>query len=299
MRRESSSLGSTSTTGREGRRGLDRGGPAKPPASAAAKTKTADAAYTGESRSTRSDGAKRRSGPAAGRDLYAELLESPGVPAARIFELRQAAIEYVERALKVDIGALSEDALAYVDHYLETARQKGALPAEIKALLAAAFGVFLGELLISRFGGRWLVRPGADGAEDAPAAAAAVEPRRFRLGLEAAPLVLDPVGMAAAALYSDEELEAEGSDPDDEVEGMITRRDLSERLDEALARVSPVSSDFYYSLTGRFESICYAADVLIDLQKPETPTDETDPNAAADADGDVDAPAGVDPQVKT
>jgi hypothetical protein len=155
-----------------------------------------------------------------------------------------AACNYVERALKVKLDR-SEESLAYVDHYVtETARAE-ALKPDVLALVAPALGAYLGEVAIARFGGKWVT----DG--DDPAA--------WRVELEPAPLWFHPVGMAAEALRGDE---VEGYDA-----SFATREELMGPLLEALESSPPVDEKYYYSLTGRFETLTHALDVLIEIER--------------------------------
>lgn len=91
--------------------------------------------------------------------------------------------------------------------------------------------------------------------------------------LEAAPLRIDPVGMAAAALLRPEK---------DDIDAFVLSpgyRHLYEPLQAALGRMAPVTGDYYYSLTGRFETLIYVADLLATLVEQAERT--------ADGDGDA------------
>ncbi len=72
---------------------------------------------------------------------------------ARLTELSQAACDYVQRATSLDLDH-SEESLAFVDHYLHQIGRQARLRREVEELVAAALGVYVGELLMSRFGGR-------------------------------------------------------------------------------------------------------------------------------------------------
>lgn len=184
--------------------------------------------------------------------------------AEQLAALRRAAGDYVERAVGCKLDG-SEDSLAFVDHYIDEVR-KGAPPKpDVLRLIAAALGAYLGELAIARFGGRWLVLPLAkdkDAQSDAESDAesdSSYEESRWRVELEAAPLRLDPIGMAAAALIRP---------PKDNLDAFVLlpgNRHLYEPLQTALERLAPVSEDYYYSLTGRFETLVYVGDLLASL----------------------------------
>lgn len=201
---------------------------------------------------------------------------------AAVAELVRAATDYVQRATgcRPEFLDRSEESLAFVDHYIQKVREQaepgGKLQPAVRTLAAAAMGVYLGEVMRGRFGGRWLGLPeenprkqagdGAEadgllGAEELPA-----DPRRWRLQLGAAPVVCDPIGMAAAALRSLDELEEDSGA--DEV-GFSVPSAYTVPLHEALARVPPVELEYFYSLTGRLETLSYAVEILVDLQQKE------------------------------
>ena len=155
-----------------------------------------------------------------------------------------AARKYVERALGVALDD-SEESLAYVDHYIRTTARAEALKPEVLALVAPALGAYLGQVAIARFGGRWVVE-----GED---------PAGWRVELEPAPLTFHPVGMAAEALRGEE---VEGYDA-----SFSTREDLMGPLDEALESTPPVDEAYYYSLTGRLETLAHALDILVENER--------------------------------
>lgn len=155
----------------------------------------------------------------------------------------EAARKYVQRAVGVELDD-SEESLAYVDHYIRTTAQKEALKPEVLALVAPALGAYLGQVAIKRFGGTWVT----DG-----------DPADWRVELAPAPLSFHPVGMAAEALRSEE---VEGYDA-----SFSAREDLMGPLLEALEAAPPVDEGYYYSLTGRFETLTHALDILVELER--------------------------------
>jgi hypothetical protein len=155
-----------------------------------------------------------------------------------------AAQSYVKRALNLELDG-SVESLAFVDHYVAASGKKESLKPEVLALTASALGAYFGELAIKRFGGRWVL-------DDA-------EPARWRVELEPAPLSFFPVGMAAEALRGDE---VEGYDA-----GFTTRDDLLGPLEEALASSPPVDEAYYYSLTGRLETLQHALEILVEFER--------------------------------
>lgn len=155
-----------------------------------------------------------------------------------------AARNYVKRAVGVELDD-SEESLAYVDHYIASTARAEALKPEVLALVAPALGAYLGQVAIARFGGKWVIE-GDD-------------PAGWRVELAPAPLTFHPVGMAAEALRGDE---VEGYDA-----SFTTRDDLTGPLLEALESTPPVDEAYYYSLTGRLETLAHALDILIEIER--------------------------------
>ncbi|MCS6911816.1 MAG: hypothetical protein RMK29_14945 [Myxococcales bacterium] len=173
--------------------------------------------------------------------------------AIQVADLVRAARDYVQRATGCSVD-LSVESLAYMDHYLRTVRQAGPISDELRALLAAALGAHLGEVAIARFGGRW--------RESAPHEHNQVDdrdPAGWQVELDCVPLWFAPVGMAAEALASGEVDGYDGS--------LRTRPDLLGPLQEALERTAPVTEEYYYSLTGRFETVAFAVELLAELER--------------------------------
>jgi len=193
------------------------------------------------------------------------LLPSP----ARLTELGHAACDYVQRATGLDLDH-SEESLAFVDHYLRQVRSGDPLKPEVQILVAAAIGVYLGETLLGRFGGRWLAIP-ADpttmAEEGTPVLDSIDDPTGWRVELEAAPLICDPLLWARQALRADDETEAEDGG------GLSVPPSLWETLQTIMARLPPVTEEYYYSLTGRFETVSYIVEILASLRAAEEEKD--------------------------
>lgn len=192
------------------------------------------------------------------------------VPAARIAELCCAAREYVERAIGIPIDE-SEESLAFIDHYLDRVREAGDMEDEVLDLVAAALGAHLGELVIARFGGAWHAL-GDDEADRR-------DPANWRVDVACVPLRFDPVGMAAEALRLGA---VEGYDAT-----FSTEPALMERLSAALERAAPVSDEYYYSLTGRFETLAYVVDLLGEILHQQQPEPENAGQEGDDAAQDM------------
>lgn len=215
--------------------------------------------------------------------MHSTASESPSQPLLqpsphRISELCQAACDYVQRATGLELDS-SEDSLAFVDHYLRTVQSGPRPKPEIVDLVAAALGVYLGELLLTKFGGRWLAIPTAPSPDDkggTPVLDSLDDPLGFRAELHAAPIVCDPVLWARQALLAGEEDEALGDEG-----GLLVPPSLQDRLHAAMARLPPVSEEYFFSFTGRFETVGYLVELLASL-RGENAEDETaeDPGEA-------------------
>jgi hypothetical protein len=151
-----------------------------------------------------------------------------------------SAHEYVKRATGAELDGTPES-LAFVDHYVEQSR-KGGLKEDVLGLAAAALGAYFGELVLARFGGRWVLEG---------------EPRSWRVELDVGSLKLEPAGMAAEALRK---RSVPGYDA-----SFTTRPEWMAPLAASLASAPPVDEDYFYSLTGRFETLERAAEVLAAL----------------------------------
>lgn len=165
-----------------------------------------------------------------------------------------AAREFVRRAISAELDG-SDTSLAFVDHYLDKTRTPD-LKDEVLALIAPALGAYFGEVAIARFGGRWVIAPGS-------------EPARWRVELEPAELGFFPIGMAAEALAQGELEGYDGS--------FSTKPEWMEPLAEALAASPPVDEAYYYSLTGRLETLEHALQVLVELARRDREDEEDEP----------------------
>ncbi len=167
-----------------------------------------------------------------------------------------AARRYIQRALGVELDG-SDTSLAFVDHYIDKTARSEALKPDVLALIAPALGAYFGEVVIARLGGHWLI-------EDA-------DPNHWRVELEPAPLTFHPVGMAAEALRGGEVDGFDGT--------FITRNDLTGPLSQALEGAPPVDAGYYYSLTGRLETLEHVTDLLVEIErKRREPLPDPDAN---------------------
>lgn len=168
-------------------------------------------------------------------------------------ELSLAASDYVRKSLQVELDG-SPESLAYLDHYVS---RIGNVSDEVLALAAAAVGSYFGEVLLSRFGGTWRA--------DDP------DPAAWTVTLEAAPIRLRPVAMAAEAIRK--------ADLEDWDASLNVPAAFDAAVAEALEASGPVESEYYYSLTGRLETAEHVVDLLTELRRREEapPSDDRDP----------------------
>jgi len=152
-----------------------------------------------------------------------------------------AARDYVKRATAAELDG-SDTSLAFVDHYIE---KSGKVSDAVLELVARAIGVYFGEVVIGRLGGRWIK--------------ASDDPANWRIELGEASLHFSPVGMAAEALRQDE---VPGYDASFQADPRF-----AEGLEEALSRTPPVDEKYYYSLTGRLETLEHAVQILVELDR--------------------------------
>jgi len=166
----------------------------------------------------------------------------------RIETFVAAARAYVRRAIAAELDG-TDVSLAFVDHYIDQTRGMGEIKDPVLALVAPALGAYLGDVAIARFGGRWVLPSD--------------EPSTWRV--ELAPpdsgvwLQFAPVGMAAEALRHDE---VEGYDS-----SFTARPERMAQLGDALAGAPPVDEAYFYSLTGRLETLEHALEILVELER--------------------------------
>jgi hypothetical protein len=167
---------------------------------------------------------------------------------ARVGEFVLAAQEYVRRAIAVELDG-SVESLAFVDHYVANAGKDGEVADELLALVAPALGAYFGEVVIARIGGEWH--------------AAAPDPFDWTIevpGLSGSELLsFRPTAMAACALRSGEVEECDAS--------IMPQPALAAALHEALAAAAPVDEAYFYSLTGRLETLEHAFEILVELER--------------------------------
>ena len=157
----------------------------------------------------------------------------------QVSEYVRAAVEFVRRAVGMVLDG-SDESLAVLDHYVA---QVPSDKPEIVVLVAPAVGAYFGEVVRRRFGGEWRL----DG-----------EPADWRLSLEGDALTFAPVGMAAAAVCR---AEVDGFDTE-----MAIAPAYHEDIEAALELAAPVTEEYFYSLTGRFEALQNLLDLVAGLR---------------------------------
>lgn len=165
---------------------------------------------------------------------------------ARVVELALAAGDYVRQSLGPSFEGLdgSPESLAFVDHYIT---KVGNVSDQILDLVASAVGCYFGEVVIAHLGGTWSTE-GDD-------------PSGWTITLDAAPLRFRPVAMAAEAIR--------GEDLEDYDAAITAPSAYQETLADTLAASGPVEAAYYYSLTGRLETLEHSTEVLVELRRRE------------------------------
>lgn len=171
---------------------------------------------------------------------------------------------YVRRAVGIALE-YDSDTLPLLDHYLRNVPPDQA--ATLNLVIATA-GAYFGEVVRRRLGGRWEL------GEDQ---------KSWRLWLTTG-LNFSPAGFVAAAIAQAdlEDLESEFDAPER----------MRPHIELALARMSDVSFQDYYSLCGRLDTLEHVHEVLVAVAAKLL--GEQDPSAGGD-DGSDDEAEGADP----
>ncbi len=153
-------------------------------------------------------------------------------PEPNVLELAGACVEYVRRAIGVELD-FTPDTLPILDHYLLKVLEDGEKE-EITSLVTTSAGAYFGEVLRRSLGHmRWHVEPD--------------DPTGWRLELEHVFLFFNPLGMAREAIV--------GADQP----GWMAHLEVLPRdrplLDQSLAHMGDVREDDYYRLAVRFEVV--------------------------------------------
>lgn len=167
----------------------------------------------------------------------------------QVSEYVQAAVDFVRRAVGMVLDG-SDESLAVLDHYVaQVPRDRP----ELLQLVAPAVGAYFGEVVRRRFGGEWRL---------------VGEPAAWRLVVAEGAVSFSPVGMAAAAMLQDD---VEGYDAE-----LVIDPAHREAVASALEHTAPVTAEYFYSLTGRFETVQHVLDLLAAIRASRAPAE--DPN---------------------
>jgi hypothetical protein len=182
--------------------------------------------------------------------------DEAGVP-ANVLEYAGRTVEYVKNALGVTLE-YDSDTLPLLDHYLSDVPTDSA-PAV--ALVVATAAAYFGEVVRRRLGGRW------EATGDDVSAWRMILPTGVQFS---------PAGFVAIAIARSEAVELDS--------GLEAPDRMRPYLQDALARMSPVTEDDYYSLGGRLDTIEHVHEVLVgvaakllgadpDVDDPDDPDD--------------------------
>jgi hypothetical protein len=175
----------------------------------------------------------------------------------RVEEYAARAVDYVRRAIGLTLE-YDSDTLPLLDHYLRSVPPEEVATIELVALTA---GVYFGEVVRRRIGGRWdILDPDAT---------------QWRVVLPTG-LNFSPVGFATAAI-----IRADLDDLDSEFDAPPRMRPY---VAQTLERMGEVSVDDYYSLCGRLDTLEHVHEVLVAVAA-RLLGDAPDGVAAADGDG--------------
>jgi hypothetical protein len=188
-------------------------------------------------------------------------------PPPRVAELARAAVEYVKRAIGLEL-TYDSDTLPLLDHYLRNVPDDQ--PATVE-LVATTSGAYFGEVVRRTLGGRW-----DTSAEDIT---------EWRVVLPTG-LNFSPAGFAAAAIVR--------ADLDDLDTTMDAPPRMRPFVEQTLARMGDVTEEDYYSLCGRLDTLEHVHEVLVAVaakligkERGELPGDDAD-----DDDEDENQPEG-------
>lgn len=156
-------------------------------------------------------------------------------------EFAARTVDQVRAALGVELGYDSET-LPIIDHYLRSVPHEQAATV---MLIATSAGAYFGEVVRRVLGGRW------DGAVTDPTQARLILP----WGLS-----FSPAGVVAATIFASDTFPA----VDVTLDASFHAPDVIQpHLQAALARMSPVTDEIYYSLCGRFDTLEHLQEVVL------------------------------------
>jgi hypothetical protein len=195
-------------------------------------------------------------------------------PPPRVAELARAEVEYVKRAIGLEL-TYDSDTLPLLDHYLRSVPDDQ--PSTVE-LVATTSGAYFGEVVRRTLGGRW-----DTSAEDIT---------EWRVVLPTG-LNFSPAGFAAAAIVR--------ADLDDLDTTMDAPPRMRPFVEQTLARMGDVTEEDYYSLCGRLDTLEHVHEVLVAVaakligkERGELPGDDDDDDENPPEDGATDEVADDD-----
>lgn len=161
-----------------------------------------------------------------------------------IIEFAARTVDQVRAAVGVELSYDSET-LPVLDHYLHTVPRE---QVETVHLIAAATGAYFGEVVRRILGGRWEID------ESKPLEA------RFILSWG---LSFAPAGIAVSAIFVSDEVGDIVSSAGSIDTGFHVPDVIETHVQAALARMSPVTDEEYYSLCGRLDTLEHLQEVML------------------------------------
>lgn len=183
------------------------------------------------------------------------MSEATSAAPAKVLRMAEEARTFIQKALQFEVDG-THDTLPVVDHYLSDVPRD---QAEICELVASAVGSYFGELTRARFGGDWVLD-----SED---------PASWRLELSSCTLSFSPVAMAYQAI-------SQGQNKDRYDDGVQVELEDREGLRQALDLAPPVSTELYYTLCNRFDTLEYIVELLMGRRARNKDDEQKEPQDA-------------------
>ncbi|MEZ4402105.1 MAG: hypothetical protein R3B06_18910 [Kofleriaceae bacterium] len=192
-------------------------------------------------------------------------------PVETVREFAAQTVAYVRRALGVELG-YDSDTLPVLDHYLRTVP---ATQPSTTALVLTTAAAYFGQVVIAHIGGRWETSTAADITG-------------WRVVLPVG-LAFSPAAYVGAAVL--------GGEPGDLDTTLDAPPRMRRYVEEALARMGPVTEAEFYSLCGRLDTLEHIHEVLVAVAAelagdppPGDAAEAEDPDPSDDAAPDDAAP---------
>ena len=178
-----------------------------------------------------------------------------------IAEMAERTVEYVRRAVGVSLE-YDSDTLPLLDHYLRSVPRD---QTPLVELVVATAGAYFGEVVIRRLGGRWEVT--------------SPSPTDWRVVLPTG-VSFAPAGFVAVAIARVDVADVET--------GIEAPPRMQPHLERAMARMSELTTDEYFSLCGRLDTLEHVSEVLVavaaQLLGEQVPAPDAEDGSSVDAD---------------